>query len=374
MGLRVYTDGVWDVLHVGHVALFRTIKTDMFTGDDVFLIVGCAGDEACARKGETVMSTAERVSMVRQCRYVDAVVSDCPWRIDADFMSRHAIDYVVHDGEPYPGDDTPDIYAFVKQSGRFVASTRTPGVSTSDIITRILADYNRFLLRNLKRGTSHEELNISDFKARYLLLKDTMTQKNKLFRAAALQLVDSIPPPPSRWLLKAYVLASAAVISAAVIYSARSGGAPRWLQQQEALQPPVRPAQNNQQHEAEQLPHVAGAFCVHREGNDAPNQRRHVAHPAQPAAGSARERLWAGGHVRPVLRLRVHQQPHERLHRLRHHAQRARFAARGGDTDATNERRVRVLALHREQRRGRRVRLPTNDALLLLLHPLHARP
>jgi choline-phosphate cytidylyltransferase len=211
MVLRVYTDGVWDVLHPGHVALFKTIKTDMFP-NDVFLIVGCAGDETCTRKGETVMTTTERVAMVTQCRYVDMVVSDCPWSIDADFMAQHAIDFVVHDGAPYPSEDTPDIYAYVKEKGQFISSTRTPGISTSYIITRILADYNRFLLRNLKRGTSHEELNISDLKARYLLLKDSMTQKNKLFRAAALELLDNIPPPPSRWVQQAYVLAASMLI------------------------------------------------------------------------------------------------------------------------------------------------------------------
>jgi choline-phosphate cytidylyltransferase len=54
----------------------------------------------------------------------------------------------------------------VKRAGRFKATQRTDGVSTSDIILRILKDYNDYVLRNLKRGYTRKQLGVSLFKVR----------------------------------------------------------------------------------------------------------------------------------------------------------------------------------------------------------------
>jgi hypothetical protein len=53
----------------------------------------------------------------------------------------------------------------VKKVGRFKETRRTDGISTSDIIMRIVKDYNQYVLRNLDRGYSRKELGVSYVKA-----------------------------------------------------------------------------------------------------------------------------------------------------------------------------------------------------------------
>ena len=52
------------------------------------------------------------------------------------------------------------MYAFVKRQGKFLATQRTEGISTTDIINRILYHYDEYVYRNLKRGFTAHELGV----------------------------------------------------------------------------------------------------------------------------------------------------------------------------------------------------------------------
>ena len=139
---------------------------------NTYLIVGVTGDsETLKRKGLTVLSGAERAETVRHCKWVDEVLPNCPWVVTAEFLAKHNLDYVAHDDEPYGADEGDDIYAPIKEQGKFLVTQRTEGVSTTGIITKIVRDYEKYISRQLKRGTTRQELNISWLKKNELDVK-----------------------------------------------------------------------------------------------------------------------------------------------------------------------------------------------------------
>lgn len=138
----------------------------------VHLIVGVTGDtETHRRKGLTVLTGQERAETVRHCKWVDEVIPNCPWIVTKEFLAEHNIDYVAHDDEPYGADEGDDIYAPIKREGKFLVTERTEGVSTTGIITKIVKDYEKYIARQLKRGTSRQELNVSWMKKNELDIK-----------------------------------------------------------------------------------------------------------------------------------------------------------------------------------------------------------
>jgi len=168
--LRIYLDGVFDMTHFGHFRLFKSVK-DKFPNSTI--IVGVSSDEETIRlKGQTLMNEAERAETISHCKWVDEVVCPCPWIITQQFIDEQNIDYVAHDGLPYVSANSTDIYDFVKKQGRFIATQRTTGVSTTELINRIVRRYNEFVLRNLKRGVQRQDLNVSWTRARRIEMQN----------------------------------------------------------------------------------------------------------------------------------------------------------------------------------------------------------
>ncbi|KAG2648839.1 choline-phosphate cytidylyltransferase 2-like [Panicum virgatum] len=166
--IRVYADGIYDLFHFGHA---RSLEQAKKLFPNTYLLVGCCNDELTHKyKGRTVMTEDERYESLRHCKWVDEVIPDAPWVVSEEFLDKHNIDFVAHDSLPYAdaSGSGKDVYEHVKKLGKFKETQRTDGISTSDIIMRIVKDYNEYVMRNLARGYTRKDLGVSYVKEKRL--------------------------------------------------------------------------------------------------------------------------------------------------------------------------------------------------------------
>lgn len=167
--IRIYADGVFDLFHLGHMKQLEQAKKAFA---NVELVCGVPSDvETHKRKGLTVLTDQQRLETLQHCKWVDEVVANAPWTVTPQFLEEHRIDYVAHDDLPYASADSDDIYKPIKEQGKFLTTQRTLGILTSDIITKIIRDYDKYLARNFARGATRKELNVSWLKKNELEFK-----------------------------------------------------------------------------------------------------------------------------------------------------------------------------------------------------------
>ena len=165
--IRVYLDGCFDLMHYGHANALRQAKT---LGD--VLVVGVNPDTEIEQyKGPPVMNDEERCTLVEAVKWVDEVIPKAPYVLTKEFMNvlftQHKIDYIVHGDDPCLLPDGTDVYDYPKRLKRFKMVKRTEGVSTTDVVGRMLmtgrsnrlvrdtfAEQQRGLLKRF--GSSHQ--------------------------------------------------------------------------------------------------------------------------------------------------------------------------------------------------------------------------
>ncbi|CAG5102375.1 Oidioi.mRNA.OKI2018_I69.chr1.g270.t1.cds [Oikopleura dioica] len=180
---RVYADGVYDVFHAGHARQLMQAKNYF---PNVTLIVGVSNDGLVHKfKGQTVCTDEERYEAIRHCKYVDIVLPDAPWTYSKEFFDKHKIDFIAHDEAPYTLGGQDDSYALPKSLNMFCPTERTEGISTSDMITRVVKNYDGYIRRNLSRGYNRRELNVGPVHSARLktenVIKEAIEQTKEIY-------------------------------------------------------------------------------------------------------------------------------------------------------------------------------------------------
>jgi len=136
--VRIFMDGAFDLMHYGHMNAFR-LGSELGTE----LVVGVNSSETIAEcKGfAPILNDQERCNAVTHCRFVDETIERSPYVMTQEYLEwvikQYNIDFVVHGDDPCLVDGE-DVYGPVKAMGKFKSIPRTEGISTTDLIGRIL--------------------------------------------------------------------------------------------------------------------------------------------------------------------------------------------------------------------------------------------
>ncbi|XP_064478058.1 ethanolamine-phosphate cytidylyltransferase-like isoform X1 [Ornithodoros turicata] len=132
--VRVWCDGCYDMVHFGHANQLRQAKA---MGD--YLVVGVHTDEEIKKhKGPPVFTEQERYKMVRAIKWVDEVVEGAPYITTLETLDKYGCDFCVHGDDITLDASGEDTYRYVKESGRYKECQRTAGISTTDLVGRML--------------------------------------------------------------------------------------------------------------------------------------------------------------------------------------------------------------------------------------------
>jgi len=177
----VYADGCYDMFHFGHAHQLKQIKA---IHPNIKLVVGiCCDLDINKNKGHMIMTERERVETVKHCRWVDDIIFPAPWVPTLEFMDEQGIDFIAHDTIAYDAPGIDDVYKEMKLAGRFLPTLRTDGISTSDLLTRILKDREEYYERNLKKGISRQELNLSYPHYAFIQMKGVVGNMQKCLKS-----------------------------------------------------------------------------------------------------------------------------------------------------------------------------------------------
>lgn len=154
---RIWIDGCFDFAHHGispalltpppPLFLVHLILTPIGHANAIlqakhigsYLVVGVHSDEAIfENKGPTVMTLPERILAVQACKWTNLAVPNAPYVTQPEWLDLYGCQYVVHGDDITTDSEGNDCYQVVKDMGRFKVVKRTRGISTTDLVGRML--------------------------------------------------------------------------------------------------------------------------------------------------------------------------------------------------------------------------------------------
>ncbi len=131
----VYTYGVFDLFHNGHVELLKEAKS---LGDK--LIVGVFTDEVAASfKRKPIISEKDRLAVIKALSFVDQAILQTELSPENNLLKHKPSILAKGPGAGWEeGKEPPGQQIMNKMGGKVVQLSYHPGISTSDIINKII--------------------------------------------------------------------------------------------------------------------------------------------------------------------------------------------------------------------------------------------
>ena len=90
----IYTDGIFDLFHRGHLEFLNNIKKKF---NNSTLIVGIINDnDATNYKRKPIYNENDRYVIIENLKCVNKIIKNAPLIMNEDFINENNIDLVVH--------------------------------------------------------------------------------------------------------------------------------------------------------------------------------------------------------------------------------------------------------------------------------------
>jgi ethanolamine-phosphate cytidylyltransferase len=115
-----------------------------------------------------------RIAAVDACRWVTQSVPSAPYVTSLPWISHYGCKYVVHGDDITSDSSGEDCYRFVKAAGRFKVVKRTPSISTTDLVGRMLLCTRTHFIKSLTKLLAGEEGSGAESKAEGKVMAERM--------------------------------------------------------------------------------------------------------------------------------------------------------------------------------------------------------
>lgn len=97
------------------------------------------------------------VMAVEACRWATRAIPKAPYVTSLPWISHYGCWFVVHGDDITSDSSGQDCYRYVKAAGRFKVVKRTPGISTTDLVGRMLLCTKTHFIQSLEKRLAGEE-------------------------------------------------------------------------------------------------------------------------------------------------------------------------------------------------------------------------
>lgn len=128
------------------------------------LYIGIHTDiEITKNKGPTVMNLTERQFTIDANKWTTRTIPEAPYVTDPKWMDKYGCKYVVHGDDITTDSEGNDCYGIVRDQGRLKLVKRTEGVSTTELIERLLYPGNDHYIYDIEAKLQDNETLVKNF-------------------------------------------------------------------------------------------------------------------------------------------------------------------------------------------------------------------